>query len=466
LEGLDVTVIESSDLSNDGTNKRIDSDFFSKHFVANQLMLLRCVMPKESLGEVTTTIDVGHVGPMADEYIEKGVPLLLTQNVGQFRVDYSNCNRISEAFHQKLKKSQIYPGDCLIARSGTIGNAAFVLDVDPQPLNSADIIIVRADPAKVTNGFLAAFLNSSAGALQIERFTSGGVQGHINLKSIEHLIVPLPSTQFQNHIQSIVRKGMLGFHEADKIQSQAEQSLLRALGLKGWEPPEPLTYTRRASEALSAARFDAEYFAPRVAQLLTKLSADGLTIRDVAPARHDAFDASKHLADTFDYIEISGLRGDGTATSEVTPTNEAPSRASQKVHKGDIITSTVRPIRRLSAIISPEQHEHVCSSGFVVLEPKAIAPEVLLTYLRLPVVCELMDLHTSASLYPAISERDILKLPIPKIPESAAKEIITQIRHAHQARQEAQALLAKAKRAVEVAIEQGEDQAIVLLASE
>jgi restriction endonuclease S subunit len=168
-------------------------------------------------------------------------------------------------------------------------------------------------------------------------------------------------------------------------------------------------------------------------------------------------------ADTFQYIEISGLRSDGTATSEPTPTDEAPSRASQKVHQGDIITSTVRPIRRLSAIIGPDQHEHVCSSGFVVLEPKAIAPEVLLTYLRLPIVCELMDLHTSASLYPAISERDLLKLPIPKIPEKAAQTIITQIRQAHHSRQEAQALLAKAKRAVEVAIEEGEEKAIASL---
>lgn len=103
-------------------------------------------------------------------------------------------------------------------------------------------------------------------------------------------------------------------------------------------------------------------------------------------------------ADTFYCIEISGLRSDGTATSEIVPLAEAPSRATQKVHQGDIITSTVRPIRRLSAIIASDQHEHVCSYDFVMLNPTAIAPEVLLTYLRLPIACELMDLHTSASL--------------------------------------------------------------------
>jgi|GEM_PF-2224651 len=62
-----------------------------------------------------------------------------------------------------------------------------------------------------------------------------------------------------------------------------------------------------------------------------------------------------------------------------------------------------------------------------------------------------------------LSERDILKLPIPKIPEKTAKEIITQIRQAHAARQEAQVLLAKAKRAIEVAIEEGEEKALNFL---
>lgn len=81
----------------------------------------------------------------------------------------------------------------------------------------------------------------------------------------------------------------------------------------------------------------------------------------------------------------------------------------------------------------------------------------------MPIICELMDLHTSASLYPAISERDLLKLPIPKIPEKAAAQIVTQVRQAHTARQQAHALLAKAKHAVEVAIEEGDAKALALL---
>ncbi len=325
------------------------------------------------------------------------------------------------------------------------------------------IAIIR--DIKVNPFFVFAFLTTRFARSQIERQTTGGVQQRINLDALVSIQTPILSDAFQKQVELRVLDAHRQHDLARLFSHQAETLLLDALGLRVWQTPEPLTYTCRASEALAAARFDAEYFASRVAQLLAKLSADGLTIHDVAPSRREVFDPSKHTADNFHYIEISGLRSDGTATSEVTPTGEAPSRASKKVHQGDIITSTVGPIRRLSAIVGPEQHEHVCSSGFVVLEPRVIASEVLLTYLRLPVVCELMDLHTSASLYPSISERDILKLPIPEIPATAAKSIIQNIRPAHSARHEARELLERAKRAVELAIERGEEKAMKLIAN-
>jgi hypothetical protein len=162
-------------------------------------------------------------------------------------------------------------------------------------------------------------------------------------------------------------------------------------------------------------------------------------------------------------MEISDLRNDGTATTEAVPMREAPSRATWFARKGDVVTSTVRPNRRLSALVSPEQDGCVASSGFVVLQPKSVPAEVLLTYLRLPVFCELMDLHTSASLYPAISDADLLALPFPEITPSASDEIVSAVRAAHSAREKAHNLLTQAKRAVEIAIEDSEAAALEYL---
>ncbi len=146
----------------------------------------------------------------------------------------------------------------------------------------------------------------------------------------------------------------------------------------------------------------------------------------------------------------------GNSVSHVVPGEEAPSRATWIVQPGDVITSTVRPIRCLTGLIEPEQAANICSSGFAVLTPKGIPGELLFAYLRLPVICELMDLHTTASMYPAISTTDLMRLPFLLPDDATIKKVKQQITAARTARREAHALLEKAKQAVEIAIEKNE----------
>ena len=121
-----------------------------------------------------------------------------------------------------------------------------------------------------------------------------------------------------------------------------------------------------------------------------------------------------------------------------------------------MITSTVRPIRRLSALIEPEQNNYICSSGFAVLQSVKIEPEVLLVYLRSPIVCEILDLHTTASMYPAISTEDLLNIPITLPKESTRQEIVQKVRESRKAREQSKQLLEIAKMGVERAIETDE----------
>jgi hypothetical protein len=248
--------------------------------------------------------------------------------------------------------------------------------------------------------------------------------------------------------------------DAETALSRAEKELLNSLGLSNWQPPQPLSYVRSSRDACAAGRLDAEYFAPRVIELLRYLRKGNRRLGDAAPARHERF---VPLRGSFDYIEIGGIRADGTAFAETLEQADAPSRATWHVRGGDVITSTVRPIRRLSALIAPEQDGFVCSSGFVVLQPRDIAPEVLLTYLRLPPVCELLDLHTSASLYPAISEPDLLAIPFPIIDDALAIRIVANVRAAQTVRESATQLLDAAQRAIEIAIEDSEVAALAYL---
>lgn len=347
----------------------------------------------------------------------------------------------------------------MLTRSGAnFGQCAPVLN-DTALYACADLLIVRK--GHLPAGYLSTYLNTTYGRLLLDRGAYGMAQPHIAptyVKNIPVPIFPLIIDSISEFLQ--LASGARVIAEANLLN--AERILLVALGLENLKTLEPLSYVRSSSEAFSAGRLDAEYFKPRVLALMDLLGRDGLTLGDVAPARHEIFKPRK-AGPTFDYIEIGDMRNDGTVEATELATTDAPSRATQHVRTGDVLTSTVRPIRRLSAVVGPTQDGAVCSSGFVVLNPTKVSPSTLVTYLRLPLICELMDLHTSASLYPAISERDLLRLPIPHIPQAVQQAVDAQVGAAHAAKQRATQLLEAAKRAVEIAIEESEAAAMAYL---
>ena len=363
----------------------------------------------------------------------------------------------------RYPKGRIQAGELLIEVKGKAEKIAIVPDDFPKATLVTGTCFKLTTKEPDNRYVLAAYLTCRYGQALKDRLKTNLLVSYLAKADLYSLPVPRVSQQFRESIAAVFMECFAAQKESKLLQKEAQHILLRALDLEHWQPPEPLTYTRSSRDAFTAGRLDAEYFAPAVDSLVKRLRKDGLTIGNVAPARHERFNA----ADTgdFNYIEIGGVRTDGTVIAESVPHAEAPDRATWFVKTGDIVTSTVRPVRRLSALIAPEQNRYVCSSGFVVLNPKDIAAEVLLIYLRLPIVCKLMDLHTSASLYPAISEQDLLALPIPRVGNETESSIVTNVQAAQASRRRAAELLDAAKRAVEIAIEDSESAALAYLAS-
>lgn len=452
MEGLEATEVLFSALNDE---RRIDAQYFRKRYLAEDAS--RKHYSGITLGEVAFITDGPHGYHIVDE--SSNVAMLTAKCAKNWFADRSQAEAIHVQTHNANQRSSLEVNDLILSTRGTVGACALV-EPDALPANiDQDVarISIRND-APVSPRYVLTYLNSSFGQDWIERNATGMVQQGLSLSKVRELPVPILSSDFQDKIDGLILEASSARSNARYSLQQAEHTLLHALGLDAWTPPEALSYVRTSSHAFAAGRLDAQFFAPRVEQLLARLGRDGLRLSDLAPARHERFEPTG--SGDFDYIEIGSLGVDGTASSESVPMAEAPSRATQHVRAGDVITSTVRPIRRLSALIAPEQDGAVCSSGFVVLQPKQISGEVLLTYLRLPLVCELMDLHTSATMYPAISESDLLALPIPAITPGVQAQVRDAVRQSAAARQRATRLLDAAKRAVEIAIENGEPAAL------
>ncbi|MEI6606251.1 MAG: DUF6577 family protein [Verrucomicrobiota bacterium] len=345
----------------------------------------------------------------------------------------------------------------VITRTGAnFGQCAPIL-TDEIIYACADLLIVRK--GSVSGAYIATFLNTAQGRLLLDRGSYGMAQPHIAPTYI--LTIPVPRfKKLESRIIQLSESAFAKEEQSLNLYRESQNLLQESLGIKNWQPPNPLTYEARASEAFQSDRLDAEFFQPRIKELYRMLGNKTQCIRDVSDLRQDRFNGTKN---PFNYLEIGAVSSDGIIADSIIDGDEAPSRATWHVERGDVLTSTVRPIRGLTAIIEDSQHGSVASSGFAVITPRGISPELLLCYLKLPQICELMDLHTSASMYPAISVSDILGLPFKHPGKQTEEKIISLIQEARAKRANSRSLLERAKRAVEIAIEESEETALAYL---
>jgi hypothetical protein len=406
--------------------------------------------PTVKLGSIATITDGQHGYHEVDD--SSPIRHITARCIEHGIVSGTRADRLSKRTHDANTRSQLEIDDVLLSTAGTIGEAGIVAsDILPANIDQDVARITLNEDAPVEPQFLVAFLLSELGQFQCRRATTGQIQGHISLAALRQFDIPI--LRNQKKISEIVLSGVAQRHLAIRLLAEAEVTLAEGLGLVELRAARQLTYTRPFSAVHAAARFDAEYFSPRYQEILGRLASNGTVLADAADLMERRFSPNAGQGPVFRYIEIGGIRGDGLADDVTIEMENAPSRAQWLVEKGDVITSTVRPIRRLTAVVTENQSGCVCSSGFAVLHPRAdVAPEVLFTFLRLPVVCELLDLNTTASMYPAISTQRLMSMPFRLPTPSVCAKITKLVQTSFTERQRAAQLLDAATKLVETTI--------------
>lgn len=118
--------------------------------------------------------------------------------------------------------------------------------------------------------------------------------------------------------------------------------------------------------------------------------------------------------DYIKYIDISSINNKKNEISGFIEYRfqDAPSRAQQKIEKGDILVSTVRPNLKNIAILKYDDDNLVGSSGYCVLRSKKCTKEYLFyNVLDDRFTDKMVDTATGAS-YPAIHDEDIYNYEI------------------------------------------------------
>jgi len=435
----------------DSNHGRIDAEFFRPGYL--QIDRAISSLDYKKLGMLVKKIDVGHVGSMVSQYCKSGVKLLQTQQVREFFLDMSNCVEIKKEFHNKLKKSQVRKGDVLIARSGSFGVASIYLE--DEVINSADIIILEIDRSAIDPLYLVAFLNSKYGSLQLRRFASGGVQGHVNLKILGDLKVPLLPREVQRNISTSIADAYTLKKSANSYYQKAQTLLESELGLDKLTFDKPVSYAARFSEvslsqAIAANRIDAQCFSPSAMQYEQVLSnlptVQPLRYLTVAMVKGAQQDESTY--GTVPYVSIKHIQN-----SEVLTDRKSKAfRGMPLARKGDVLLALTGSIGKVGIV---SRYDELTFSGDVLsITAKNIDSYYLVAVLsdRIGQV-QLMRWITGSN-QGHLAPRDVGRVLIPRLDEKVEARIASLMKESIGKTYESARLLDQAKRRVEKLIEE------------
>jgi type I restriction enzyme M protein len=457
MDGLEAADIKYSEVLAGASTLRFDSEYYKKEFLADKKILKAKSNQFEKFSHLDLEVDASAFYPSIEPYYGEGdLPFLRVADVNRI-IDYNNCATIpNQLTSQNPTLKTVSPGDILLTKGGSVARVGLVTQ---EAAVSRDLIFIdSAQLSEEDQVYLYLYFQTNFCNRLLLRSSSQSVQAHLTITLVRELELFKASEPFKRNLKRLVNLSQDQLDSSQEIYQQAEDLLLSELGLQDWQPTEETVAVKSFAESfLSSGRLDAEYYQPKQQKVMAIMRQSGLCIGDVAPLIKRKFQPEKQ--GEFNYIEIGNLSGEGFANGEAVAIEEAPSRAQWIVKTNDVITSTVRPIRRLSALIESEQNNYICSSGFAVLKPAKIEPEVLLVYLRSPIVCEILDLHTTASMYPAISTEDLLSIPITLPKESTRQKITEKVRESRKGREQSKHLLEIAKTGVERAIETDENTA-------
>lgn len=460
LEGLEITVMPLSQLEE---TFRMDGEYYRKYLIS----LEKALMSKEAqhLSDVCTLVS----GPFGSEFIvdnyteESAYRYVRGKDVKRFFLEQGDNVYIPAQDFERMSGFCLEVNDVLLSVVGTLGCAAVVTKDDLPSVFSCKSTVLRChecDPY-----YLTAYINSRVGQRLLLRRARGAVQMGLNLSDLRSFVVPRFSDGLVRYVSSNIKACEAIIIEGRSAMERAERLLLESLGLADWQPPTPLTYTRRASDAFRAARLDAEHFHPKFDDLVNTVEKNGVRLvklgKIIRPIMN-GFDAREFVDDGTPYIRVGDV-GEYRIKNESAMQVDLQSSEIGKditLRVGDVLYTRKGSFGN-AAPVREGQENSIISSEIMLIRirdewKEHVLPEYLSVFFQSIFGVYQSEKWAHGAAFYSVSQRDLNGFVVPILPIHEQRRIKESMNSSEMLRRKAQSLLDRAKRAVEIAIEQSE----------
>jgi type I restriction enzyme, S subunit len=153
--------------------------------------------------------DRGKNYPKQDEFLKSGHCLFLnTGNVTTSGFKFNDCQFVTEAKDNVLRKGKLSREDVVMTTRGTIGNVAYYnknIPFENIRINSG-MVIFRAEKDKLLPSFLYQYLRSKQFNKQVNSLRSGAAQPQLPIRDIKVIEILLPPILQQEAISELISK--------------------------------------------------------------------------------------------------------------------------------------------------------------------------------------------------------------------------------------------------------------------
>lgn len=460
LKGLEISEVNLSALER---TWRLDAEFYSKeHLGVDNLLKANAAVPLTDFANVS---DGNHMG-VSDEFCSEGVPYFRGGDIKEFFLSFARPEYcVSESTYAKptMVRSHMKQGDVFVSIVGAIiGQIGMKTDYAPA-LCSCKLGILRPKDHK-TSAYIAAFLSSGVGQSQIWRYRRGSAQTGLILDDFDQLLVPSFSDKFYLKIKDLVSAALQARQGAVEAIKNAEEMLLAELGFAGWSPTDDAVSVKSYSDFVSAGRFDAEYFQPKYDELFALLNKcktrplggkDGLVDiqRSIEPGSDAYSDKGVPFVRIADFTEMGISSPEIHIPPEICADSPRPKKDTILLSKDGSVGIAYKVEDDLDV---------VTSSGILHLTVKdtAVLPDYLTLVLNSKIVRLQAERDAGGSIIQHWKQTEIERVKIPLLPLPRQRAIATKVQSSFALRAESKRLLDLAKKVVEIAIEQGEENAM------
>ena len=427
---------------------RLDAEYYQPEYLELKKVLNKYKPLKEYVGSII------HPKEVKREYSTSGYLFLLSQNLRENYLDFSEKFYIDNDVAKFINKNLLNEGDIVTVRTGNIGLSAVIYGLEEKIFASADVLVIK-DP-KVSPFYISTFLNSKLGKLYLRRIIYGALQPHITPKLLGEIPLPIPDDFTLKEIHELVENALTNFKQSECLYSQAENLLLEELGLKDFKVEDNLHYIVNASQIKSAQRMDAEYFQPKYERLIERikkfnplplekcLTKDG--IKKGIEIGSEQYQEEGKL-----FIRVSNISKFGLVERDQKYLSEELYQELKNNYEpkiGEILlTKDATPG---TAYVVKEPIEGIIAGGILRLKPKEEIEKEYLALVLNSIVGKLQaERDTGGSVILHWRPDQIKNCLIPILPKTTQREIAGLVRQSHEARKKAKELLEEAKRKVE-----------------